>query len=31
VWAPWKSIPKPVFLPLQLLLDSAYNPFARQS
>ena len=26
-WAPWDSVPQPVFLPLQLLLDSAYDPF----
>ncbi|CAK0783095.1 hypothetical protein CVIRNUC_006290 [Coccomyxa viridis] len=27
IWAPWGSIPQPVFLPLQLLLDSSYSPF----
>ncbi|CAL5221016.1 g3133 [Coccomyxa viridis] len=26
-WAPWQSIPQPVFMPLQLLLNSAYDPF----
>ena len=26
IWAPWGSIPQPVFLPLQLLLDSSYTP-----
>jgi 8-oxo-dGTP diphosphatase len=28
IWAPWDGIPKPFFLPLQLLLESNYNPFA---
>lgn len=27
LWARWKDIPHPVFLPLQLLLDSSYDPF----
>ena len=27
IWVPWNSIPQPVFLPLQLLLDSSYSPF----
>ena len=27
IWAPWGSIPQPVFLPLQLLLESSYTPF----
>lgn len=26
-WAPWESLPQPVFLPLQLLIESDYNPF----
>ena len=31
VWVPWPSIPQPVFLPLQLLQLSGYDPFAHAS
>lgn len=26
IWVPWLSIPQPVFLPLQLLQESGYDP-----
>jgi hypothetical protein len=26
-WSDWNELPQPLFLPLQLLVDSTFNPF----
>lgn len=31
MWAPWREIPQPIFLPLKILLDGEYDPFKEQS